>query len=136
MTKERLEAYRSMRAEIRELSERLDNLKDDEDLTVADTVLDYRSGQGIPTKIVGMDRERYWRRRQQYSERIASLKEECSKVEEWVEQIEGSMTRRIFRMVYLDGMNQIEVGKALHLDRSRISRRISDHLKAEDKAEI
>ena len=83
----------------------------------------------MPTKIVGMDRERYWRRRQQYSERIASLKEECSKVEEWVEQIESSMTRRIFRMVYLDGMSQTEVGNKLHMERSGISRRSTEHLK-------
>lgn len=130
MTRERLEAYQSMRAEIRELSERLDNLKNDE--TIADTVLDYRSGQGIPTKIVGLDRERYWRRRQQYSERIASMNEECLKIEEWVEQIGDSMTRRIFRMVYLDGMSQTEVGNALHIERSGISRRITEHLRRDE----
>ena len=131
MTKERLEAYQSMREEIEELQDRLGNLANDEDLMMTDTVLDYSSGRGIPKRVAGLDQERYWKRKQLYEERAKSLKEDCELIEKWVEQIQDSITRRIFRMVYVDGMSQTDVGNKLHLERSSISKRISKHLRHE-----
>lgn len=123
-----MESYKSMLDEKEELRYKLENMKDDETLIDADTVLDYSTGQGIPRSIVGVNQSRYWRKRQQYIRRIEELQAECDRVEEWVEQIRDSMTRRIFRMVYMDGMSQKEVGKVMHLDRSRISRKISAYM--------
>lgn len=128
MDRGKLEAYRSMTAEIAELQDKLENLKDDENLIDADTVLDYHTGHGIPRSIVGVNHNRYWRKRQKYYNRIKELQAECDQIEEWVEQIQDSMTRRIFRMVYIDGMLQKEAGRILHIDRSRISQKISDYL--------
>lgn len=129
MTKERLEEYRSMKEEISELKERVSLLKNDDSVIKADTILDYRTGQGIPKRIEGIDQRAYWHKRKHYLNRIQELRKACDEVEEWVEGIEDSMTRRIFRMVYMDGMSQTEVGTILHLDRSRISRRITDFIK-------
>ena len=128
MTKERLEAYRSMLDEEAELRERLEVLKEDEGLFVADTVLDYKTGHGIPRHIAGISQERYWSRRQRYESRISELMNECMEIEDWVDRIADNRTRSIFMMVYLDGLSQAEVGKRLHLDRSRISRRIKEYL--------
>lgn len=129
MTRETLAAYRSMLAEIAELRSKLENLKDDENLIDTDTVLDYHTGQGRPRRIVGVNQNRYWQKRQQYKSRIEELQAECDRIEEWVEQIQDSMTRRIFRMIYIDGLRQNEVGRILHLERSGVSRKISFYLK-------
>ena len=43
--------------------------------------------------------------------------------------------RRIFRMYYLEGETQQKIGERLHLDRSRISRKIDDFLKNAHKAQ-
>ena len=131
MTKKRLESYLSIKAEIEELQEKEKQLQDDESLVMADTVLDYRTGYGIPKSIVGFDATHYWRKKERYKKRIEELQAEMDEIEEWVEQIKDSLTRRIFRMSYIDGRNQAEVGKALHLERSGISRRISEYLRKE-----
>lgn len=128
MTRELLESYKSMKAEIVELKSRLEHLKDDESLIDADTVLDYRSGHGIPKSIVGYDSGRYWRKHRKYDEKIKVLQEKCDMVEEWVEEIKESETRRIFRMAYLDGMSYTEIGRVLHVDRSSIGKRIKAYM--------
>ena len=63
-------------------------------------------------------------------------KTECKEVEEFVGEIRDSTTRRIFQMYFIDGEvkpSQTKVAKRLHLDRSRISRRIDDYLKNAQK---
>ena len=53
-------------------------------------------------------------------------------------EIRDSTTRRIFQMYFIDGEvkpSQTKVAKRLHLDRSRISRRIDDYLKNAQKAQ-
>ena len=45
-----------------------------------------------------------------------------------MEAIPDSLTRRIFRMCFIDGRKQKDVARAVHLDRSRISRKIDSYL--------
>ncbi len=52
--------------------------------------------------------------------------------------ITDSVTRRIFRIYYIDGrknVTQRDVAKKIHLDRSRVSRKIDDFLKNAQKAQ-
>ena len=133
MTKKRLEEYRSAKEEISELSEKIRSMEKDEAFIKADTVLDYRTGQGIPKRIMGFDVNAYWKKRRRYAEKLEALQKECDEVEEWIEAIEDSMTRRVFRMAYVDGLSQTTIGAVLHLDRSRISRKITDYLRACEK---
>ena len=56
-------------------------------------------------------------------------------MEEWIEGIPDSLTRRIFKMTYIEGRKQKSVAKAVNLDRSRISRKIDEYIKNAHKAQ-
>jgi len=55
-------------------------------------------------------------------------------IEEYIQTIEDSEDRQIFEMIFLDGMTYREVGEALHMDYSWISRRITRQLQKATKA--
>lgn len=55
-------------------------------------------------------------------------------IEEFIQTIEDSEDRQIFEMIFLDGMTYREVGEALHMDYSWISRRITRQLQKATKA--
>lgn len=135
MTRERLEGYRSCREEIQELQYKLDHLGEGDSLIGNDVIMDYRDGFPRSQSVVGYDYGKYERLRKAYESRIEKLQAECAEVELWIEGIPDSLTRRIFRMYYIDGMNQKQIGRIVHLDRSRISRKIDEYLKNAHKAQ-
>ena len=128
MTKELLESYRSKQAEIAELQNALLHIGDGKDMIDNDTVLDYRSGYPMPQAVVGVDWDKVYRKEKRYQNRIGALKEECQEVEDFVENISDSMTRRIFRMYYVEGLSQKDIAGNVHMDRSSISKKIKDYL--------
>ena len=131
MTRERLEGYRSCREEIRELQYKLAHLGEGDSMIGNDVILDYQTGFPRPQSIVGYDHEKEERLRRIYESRIAKLQAECAEVELWIEAIPDSLTRRIFRMYYIDGMNQSKIAKRVHLSQAEISKKISRYLKVE-----
>ncbi len=128
MTKESLEGYRSKKAEIAELHNALLELGDGKSMIDNDTILDCRSGYPVPQSVVGVDWGKVFRTESRYKKRISVLEEECQTVEEFVESIPDSLTRRIFRMYYMDGLPQREVARIVHMDKSSISRKIDKFL--------
>lgn len=64
-----------------------------------------------------------------YTEEIIKLNIELNRLEEFIEEIPDSEIRQIFRYRFVDGLKQREIAKEINLDRSRISRKISDYLK-------
>ena len=135
ITKELLQGYRSKKAEIRELDWKLKNRWRDEGLIGNDAILDYSKGYPIPQSVVGFDRGKYERLQCRDQRRKNQLEQECTEIEIFVENIDDSLTRRIFRMCFIDGRKQKDVAKAVHLDRSRVSRRVDDYLKNAHKAQ-
>lgn len=131
MTKGQLEAYRSKRAEIGELTYRLNHLGDGNSMIGSDVVMDYRTGYPRPQSVVGYDHKRAERLRQTCRSRIARLQEECLEVEQWVEAIPDSLTRRIFRMYYVEGMTQQKIAGRVHVAQSAVSEKISKYLKSD-----
>lgn len=129
MTRERLEGYRSCRDEIQELQYKLDHLGEGDSLIGNDVIMDYRDGFPRPQSVVGYDYDKYERLRKAYERRIEKLQAECAEVELWIEAIPDSLTRRIFRMYYVDGMNQSRIAKRVHLSQSQVSRKIDGFLK-------
>ncbi|MDE5802141.1 MAG: hypothetical protein K2I22_04385 [Lachnospiraceae bacterium] len=129
MTRKQLEQYKSKKAEITELETYIRKLGSDESLMGSSTVFDYRSGYPQAQAVVGVDRAEFWRRKEQYDKKIQQLKAECEEAERFVEGIEDSLTRRIFRMYFLDGARQEVIAAATHLNQSVVSRKISDFLK-------
>ena len=130
MTREQLEGYRSCREEIRELQYKLAHLGEGDSLIGNDVILDYQTGYPRPRSVVGWDHEREERLRTVYENRIVKLEAECAEVELWVDEIPDSLTRRIFRMYYIDGMNQSKIAKRVHLSQSKISEKISGYLQS------
>ena len=129
MTKEMLRSYRSKKDEIAELDWVLRHRWQDEGLIGNDVVFDYRKGYPRPQSVVGFDYARYDRLQDRDNAKKALLEQECAEIEEFVESIPDSLTRRIFRMMFIQGKKQKDVAKAVHLDQSRISRKIDDYLK-------
>lgn len=135
MTKEMLQSYRSKKDEIAELDWWLHNRWKDESMIGSDVILDYRTGYPRPQKIVGFEDGRYDRLQDRDKARMALLKQECAEIEEFVESIPDSLTRRIFRLTFIQGRKQKEVAKVISLDRSRISRKIDEYIENAHKAQ-
>lgn len=129
MTKEILQSYRSKKDEIAELDWVLRHRWQDEGMIGNNVVFDYRKGYPRPQSVVGFDYDRYDRLQDRDNAKKALLEQECAEIEEFVESIPDSLTRRIFRMSFINGRKQKYVAKAVHLDQSRVSRRIDDYLK-------
>lgn len=124
ITKEQLQGYRSKKAEIQELDYILKNRWRDEGLIGNDVIFDYSKGYPMPQSVVGFDQAKYKRLQDRDQRRKEQLEKECAEIEEWVEAIPDSLTRRIFRMCFIDGRKQKDVAKAVHMDRSSISKKI------------
>ncbi len=131
MTREKLEQYRSKKEEIAELTYKLKHLGEGDTMIGNDVIMDYRSGYPVPQSVVGSDQVKYWRLRERYEKRIQQLQQECAEVEQYIEDIPDSLTRRIFRMYYIDGLSQSKIAKKVHITQSEVSKKISIFLKLE-----
>lgn len=63
------------------------------------------------------------------------LVDKALEIETFINSIEDSELRMIFKYRFIDGMKQVEVAKLVSLDRSRVSRKISDYLQNAHKAQ-
>lgn len=134
VTKELLESYRSKKSEIAELKYKINHLNDGDAMMGNDTIFDYRSGYPMPQAVVGVDWGKVNRTTERYEDKIEELTKECEEIEEFIEEIPDSLTRRIFRMYYKDGFSQSYVAKKVHLDKSSVSRKIDNFLKVATNA--
>lgn len=114
---------------MQELRYKLDHLGEGDSMIGNDVIMDYRDGFPRPQSVVGYDYAREEKLRELYDKRMKRIAAECLEVEQWIEAIPDSVTRRIFRMRYVDGMPQKKVANIIHLDQSRISRKIEEYLK-------
>lgn len=138
MTKERLASYRSNRQEIAELDWMLNNRWKSDSMIGNDVVFDYSKGYPMPHSVVGFDQKKYERLQNRDLKRKTYLEKENGEIEDFVGKIQNSLTRRIFNHYFIKGekpVKQSEVAKKVHLDRSRISRRIDEYLKNAQKAQ-
>ena len=129
MTRERLEAYRSNREEIKELKYKLDHMGEGDSLIGNDVIFDYKKGYPRAQAIVGYDYELGAKRRKRYKTQLAKLEAEQDGIEEWIFGIRDSRTRRIFQMYFLERLTQEKVGRKMNMDRSVVSRKIEGFLK-------
>lgn len=132
MTKERLASYRSNKQEIAELDWMLNNRWKSEGMIGNDVVFDYSKGYPMPQSVVGFDQKKYERLQNRDLRRKTYLEKENEEIEDFVSEITDSLTRRIFFQYYINGdkpVNQNVVSRKVHLDQSRISRKIDEYLK-------
>lgn len=137
MDMKKLEEYRSNVAEREDLRGKIARLNSGEDDSCIgnSVIMDYRTGYPRPQSVVGYDFELELKRRARWANRLEKLEADINEVEAWIEAIPDGVTRRCFRMYYMDGLSQIRIAKRLHLDRSRVSRKMSDFLKNAHKAQ-
>lgn len=62
-------------------------------------------------------------------ERRQQVEHEIIETEQFIQNIPDSLTRQIFELCFQDGKRQQDVARILHLDQSRISRKIREYLK-------
>lgn len=132
ITKELLQGYRSKKAEIQELDYILKNRWRDEGLIGNDVIFDYSKGYPMPQSVVGFDQKKYERLQDRDQRRKERLEQECTEIEAFVENIDDSMTRRIFKMYFIDGdkkPTQHKVAKKLFIDQSTVSKKIDEYFK-------
>lgn len=126
MTREQLESYKSKKAEIQELQYKLCHWGEGDSMIGNDTIFDYRTSYPHPQSVVGVDWEKLDRLYNRYHKQIGILTAECEEVEVWIENISDSLTRRIFRMYFIDGMTQRVVERKVHMDKSSVGRKIDN----------
>lgn len=132
ITKELLQGYRSKKAEIQELDWKLKNRWRDEGLIGNDVIFDYSKGYPMPQAVVGFDYGKYERLQDQDQRRKEKLEQECVEIEAFVENIDDSLTRRIFKMYFIDGdkkPTQHKIAKKLFIDQSTVSKKIDEYFK-------
>ena len=132
ITKELLQGYRSKKAEIQELDYILKNRWRDEGLIGNDVIFDYSKGYPMPQSVVGFDQKKYERLQDRDQRRKEKLEQECTEIEAFVENIDDSLTRRIFKMYFIDGdkkPTQHKVAKKLFIDQSTVSKKIDEYFK-------
>ncbi len=131
ITRKKLEEYTSKRDEIQELQQKLENIGKGDSLIGNDVILDYRTGYPRPQPIVGYDFSKEKRLKNRWKQRIDELTKDCVEIELWIENIPDSITRRIFRLCFIDGLSQNKVGGIVHLSQASISEKISNFLKSD-----
>ena len=128
ITKEALQSYRSKKDEIIELDWWLNNRWRSETMIGNDVIFDYSKGYPMPQSVVGFDQQKYERAQDRDLRKKQELEQECAEIEDFIANISDSITRRIFRMSFIDKRKQKDVAKAVHLDRSSISKKIDGYL--------
>ena len=115
MTKERLKQYISLDKEIVELEIDLQTLLTTDKGIVIDTVMDYRSGYGVPQGIQGFNMKEYRQKCKRLQKKKTKAETELIAIEEFIDSIEDSLTRRVFKMRYEGGMSwtaiALKIGK-------------------------
>lgn len=134
MDKKNMEEYRSKKEEILELRYKLEHLGEGDSLIGNDVIMDYKKGFPRPQSVVGYDYVREQKLKEMYQRRINKLEAECLEVERWIEDIPDSLTRRIFRLCFADGLTYHQTAKKVHMDKSTVCRRIDTFLKVATNA--
>ena len=129
ITKELLQSYRSKKDEIVELDWWLHNRWKDESLICTDVILDYKTGYPRPKNITGFNYPKYDNAQKKDHERKCILESECEEIERYIDDIPDSLTRRIFRMAFIEGKTQNKIARAVNIDRSYVSKKIDGYIK-------
>lgn len=136
MTEEELKQYRFLCKEIESLEKRIEKEMDKPVDIVAGNVRGSMSKFPFTEIRVGVQMESPEQVEAQeaiikkYQERKEKAEKKKLEIEEYIDGIKDSQLRIIFQYRFIDGMKQRQIAKKLHLDQSRISRKILEYLKS------
>ena len=109
MEKAKLERYPRTVRNIKILEAEIHGMETTDVGVVSDTVLDYRSGEGVPTKITSFEWTKYEERKVQ----LERYRQEAAEVREFVESIQDPITRQVFRLRVYQGLSWPRIAKAI-----------------------
>ena len=93
-----------------------------------DVIFDYSTGQPRPQSVVGYDYAKQTRMQTMYQNRIKRLTEQMISVEEYIDGLPSSISRRVMSMFYLQGMTQKSISCTIHKSQAKVSRILSAEL--------
>lgn len=123
MTKHELQQMKKLKSEIKDLQERIDRNKFNPKNEVADTVKDYRTGQGKTIVIQGYGNEEWKRLQMKYTQRLGDITRRVLLCEIFLDKVKDSEMRQILRYRYEDGMTHAEVGEKMGYSRETIQKK-------------
>jgi DNA-directed RNA polymerase specialized sigma24 family protein len=140
MTKKELEQFTSLKAEIKDIRRKMDELDNTETPMVQDKVR--ASGKEWPyieghTTIHGIDVYEAHRMGAKRVELTSTLKARLAKaealetsIEEYINTIEDSRVRRMIEYRYVKGYTSEKVGEIMHCERSTVEKAIKRYLES------
>lgn len=123
MTKHELQQIKKLKSEIKDLQERIDRNKFNPKNEVADTVKDYRTGQGKTIVIQGYGSEEWKRLQMKYTQRLGDITRRVLLCEIFLDMVNDSEMRQILRYRYEDGMTHEEIGAKMGFSRQAIQKK-------------
>ena len=123
MDRQKLQQLRKLRKERESLKERLDNHRFNPKEEVADTVKDYRTGQGKTVVVRGYGDEQWKKLQMKYLEKVGRLTSEILRMEMFLDKVQDAEMRQILRYRYEDGMTHAEVGEKMGYSRETIQKK-------------
>lgn len=123
MTKHELQQMKKLKSEIKDLQERIDRNKFNPKNEVADTVKDYRTGQGKTIVIQGYGNEEWKRLQMKYTQRLGDITRRVLLCEIFLDKVKDSEMRQILRYRYEDGMTHEEIGAKMGFSRQAIQKK-------------
>lgn len=136
MTLEQLKAYRSEKAEIRELGAKLRTPLGSAEFYGTSIIKDYKTGYPRAQAVSGYDLKAERAARYRWAKKKAILERRCREVEEYIDSIPDSRTRRVFRFYFEDGRTENQIGRIMHMERSLVSKIIKKWISYGDGKEL
>lgn len=140
MTKQELSMYTVLKGRIDKLNKEISELQTKEIEIVAGKVkgsmkehpyIETRIGVQMEEPIAaGKIDAAILKRRKEIDKLVKRTKD----IEDFINGIDDVFLKTIFEYKYIENLSQAEIGEKVNLDRSRISRKISDYLKNAHKA--
>lgn len=96
MTKKELEEYQKLKTDIKCLENEIKELLETDKGIVIDTVLDYRSGYGVPTGIRGFNQRRY----NELRKKLDKKQDRLQRINNFIDNIIDDQTRYVFTLKY------------------------------------
>ena len=120
ITRKLLDEYRKTKIEIPLLEQELHEMWTTEKGFGNSVILNGKNGSKKPETVVGFDQERYDRRKQI----LQHKKEKARTVEQWIDSIDDTETRMVFKMYYTEGLGfeaiSIKLGRIRNGDYIRL----------------
>jgi len=141
MTKKRLQQYKALKREIEELDKRIIREQEKEIEIVQGKVK--ASMKDFPYIETHVNVEMHEPERAQisknlineYKKRKEKVQKETLEIETFISSIPDAETRLIFQYSFIDSMKQKEIANKLHMERSSVSKKITEILQLSQKSQ-